>query len=116
MIYVLNQNVKVKNKLLFPPHQFQLEGSGFENTMKKVQKGSQNLWDSFDRPGPKFATPMMSSAFAAKTKNPQAAQATTNILETFSGDKILSLTDRHGIGLRLKVMYFISWDFFLING
>ena len=47
-------------------------------------------------------------AVSAKTKNPKVGQATTNILKSISGGTILSLTDMHGRGLRLKVMYFIS--------
>ena len=44
-------------------------------------------------------------AVSAKTKNPRAGQATTNILKTISGGKILTLTDQYsGNGLRLKVM------------
>ena len=43
-------------------------------------------------------------AVSAKTKNPKIGRATTNILKSVSGGKILSLTDIHGRGLRLKVM------------
>ena len=43
-------------------------------------------------------------AASAKTKNPKKGQATTNILKSISGGKILLLTDMHGHGLRLKVM------------
>ena len=43
-------------------------------------------------------------AVSAKTKNPKVGQATANILKSVSGDKILSLTDLHGNGLRLKIM------------
>ena len=43
-------------------------------------------------------------AVGAKAKIPQAAQATTNILDSISGGKISSLTDMHANGLRLKVM------------
>ena len=41
---------------------------------------------------------------SAKTKIPKVGQATTNSLKSISGGKILSLTDMHGRGLRLKVM------------
>ena len=41
----------------------------------------------------------------AKTKIPKVAAATTNILKSISGGKILSLTDMHGRGLRLKVLW-----------
>ena len=43
-------------------------------------------------------------AVSAVTKNPKIGQATTNILKSISGGKILSLTDVLGNGLRLKVM------------
>ena len=43
-------------------------------------------------------------AVSAKTKNPKVGQATAKILKSMSGGKILSLTDLHGNGLRLKVM------------
>ena len=52
-----------------------------------------------------MATPLISAAVAAKTKNPQSTQVTNNILKSLSGGKILSLTDMHsGAGLRLRVM------------
>ena len=40
----------------------------------------------------------------AKSKNQKVGQATTNILKSISGGKVISLTDMHGNGLRLKVM------------
>ena len=43
-------------------------------------------------------------AVSSKTKNPRVGQATTNILKSLTVGKILSLTDMHGRGLRLKVM------------
>ena len=45
-------------------------------------------------------------AVSAKTKNPRLRQALANILKSISGGrgKILSLTDMHVPGLRLKVM------------
>ena len=43
-------------------------------------------------------------AISAETMNPHVGQATTNILKSISGGKIVSLTDTHGRGLRLKVM------------
>ena len=51
-----------------------------------------------------MATPLISAAVAAKTKNPQSSQITKNILKSLKGGKFLSLTDMHGHGLRLKVM------------
>ena len=43
-------------------------------------------------------------AVSAETQNPKIGQATTNILKSISGGKILSLTDMRGRGLRLEVM------------
>ena len=43
-------------------------------------------------------------AVSAKTKNPEVGQATTNVLKSISGSKILSLSEMHGNGLRLKIM------------
>ena len=43
-------------------------------------------------------------AVSAKTKNLQFGTATSDIIKSISGGKILSLTDMHGRGLRLKVM------------
>ena len=52
-----------------------------------------------------MATPLISAAVAAKTKNPQPAQVTNSILKSITRGKILSLTDMHGRGLRLKVLW-----------
>ena len=89
----------------FSLNQFQLKDFGFRNTMKKKFKGSQTAWNKFLKPALKIATPIVSAGVAAKTKNPQSAQITSNILKTLTGGKILSLTDMHGRGLRLKVMW-----------
>ena len=51
-----------------------------------------------------MATPLISTAIAAKLKNPQSARITNNISKSLTGGKIKSLTDMHGRGLRLKVM------------
>ena len=88
----------------FSPNQFQKKSAGFKNTMKNLLKGSQTAWNKFIKPGLKIATPLISAAVAAKTKNPQSAQVTNSILKSLTGGKILSLTDMHSRGLRLKVM------------
>ena len=51
-----------------------------------------------------MATPLISAAIAAKTKNLQSEQVANNILKSLTGGKILSLTDLHDNGSRLKVM------------
>ena len=72
--------------------------------MKKIFKGSQTAWNKFLKPALKIATPIIPVGVAAKTKNPQSAQVTKSILKSLTGGKILSITDLHGNGYRLKVM------------
>ena len=81
-----------------------MEGAGFKSTMKKIFNGSQTAWNKFLKPDVNVAAPFIGMAVSAKTKNPKVGQATTNILKSISGGKILSLTDMHGRGLGLKVM------------
>ena len=91
--------------ITFTPHQYMLEGGSIKNKLQKIFKGTQTAWNKFIKPGLKMATPMISAAVAAKTKNPQSAQVTNSILKSLTGGKILSLTDMHsGAGLRLRVM------------
>ena len=71
---------------------------------RKFSGELKKAWDRFIKPGLKLATPLISAAIAAKTKNPQSAQVTSSILKSLTGGKIFSLTDMHGHGLRLKVM------------
>ena len=99
-----NSKCKCQKQITFSPNQFQLEGAGFKSTMKKIFTGSQSAWNKFLKPALKIATPVISAGVAMKTKNPQSAQVTSNILKSLTGGEILSLTDMHGRGLRLKVM------------
>ena len=72
--------------------------------IKKIFKGSQTAWNKFVKPAVNVAAPFIGMAVGAKGKSPKIGQATTNILKSISGGKILSLTDMNGRGLRLKVM------------
>ena len=99
-----NPKCKCQKQNTFSLNQFQLEGAGFKNTMKKIFKGSQSAWNKFLKPALKIATPIISAGMAMKTKNPQSAQVTSNILKSLTGGRILSLTDIHGNGLILKVI------------
>ena len=81
-----------------------LEGVSLKSKLEKKIKGTQTAWNYFLRPLVNVAAPFIGMAVGAKTKNPKVAQATTNILKSISGGKILSLTDMHGRGFRLKVM------------
>ena len=90
--------------IIFTPNQYMLEGGSIKSKLRKIFRGTKKAWDSFIKPGLKMATPLISAAVAAKTKNPQSAPVTNSFLKSLTGGKILSLTDIHGNGLRLKVM------------
>ena len=81
-----------------------LEGGLIKSRLQKIFRGTKKARDSFIKAGLKMATPLKSASVAAKTKNPQSAQITNMILKSITSGKILSLTDMHGRGLRLKVM------------
>ena len=72
--------------------------------MKKIFKSIQTTWNKFPKPTINTLAPVIGMAVGAKSKNKQVGAATTNILKSLTGGKILSLTDMHGNGLRLKVM------------
>ena len=90
--------------ITFTPYQYMLEGGSIKNKLQKIFRGTKTAWDKSIKPGLKMATPLISAAVAAITENPQSAQVTNSILKSLTGGKILSLTDMHGNGLRLKVM------------
>ena len=99
-----NENCNCQKIITFPPHQYTLEGGSIKSKLQTISRGTKKAWDSFKKPRLKMATSLISAAVAAKTKNPQSAQVTNSILKSLTGRKILSLTDMHGRGLRLKVM------------
>ena len=73
--------------------------------MANVFKGKQKAWKSFLKPANNTLAPVIGMAVRAKSKCAQVGQATTNILKSISGGKLLSLTDMHpGAGPRLRVM------------
>ena len=67
-----NPKCKCQKQTNFSPNQFQLQGSCFKNTMKKILKGSQTAWNKFLQPALKIATPNISAGVAANTRNPQS--------------------------------------------
>ena len=75
-----------------------------KNKLQKIFRGTQTARNKFLKPAVNVAAPFIGMAVSAKTKNPKVGAATTNILKSISGGKILSLTDIHENGLRLKVM------------
>ena len=99
-----NPKCNCQKIISFTPHQYMLEGGSIKSKLQKFFQGTKKAWDSFIKPGLKMATPLISAAVAAKTKNPQSAQVANSILKSLTGGKVLSLTDMHGNGPRLKVM------------
>ena len=99
-----NPKCKCQKQIFFSPSQFQLEGGSLKSKLKSIFGGTQTAWNKFLKPAINASAPFIGMAVGAKTKNPKVAAATTNILKSISGGKILSLTDMHGNGLRLKVM------------
>ena len=100
-------NVKLNcQKNRFLPRHHQPQGAGFEkNTQKKIWRNS-NCWNKFQKPALKKTTPVIGRAVGSETKSSQVAQATTSVLNNILAGKLLSLTDMHGIGLRLKFLWF----------
>ena len=91
--------------ITFTPHQYMLEGGSIKSRLQKIFRGTKTAWNKLLKPAVNVAAPFIGMAVSAKTKNPKVGQATTNILKSISGGKILSLTDMHsGAGLRLRVM------------
>ena len=88
------------------PEQNQLEGSGFKKNWRREFERTEGEWNKLVKPAVKVATPFIGIAVGDKTKNPKVVQATSKILKSLSGHKVLSLTDMHGKGHRWKVMWF----------
>ena len=101
----LNPKFNCQKQINFIPKQYMLEGNGFEITSKKKSfKETEKTWNRFLKPAVNVAAPFIGMAVGAKRKDGKVAAARTNILKSISGGKILSFTDMHGSGLRLKVM------------
>ena len=81
-----------------------LECGSIKSKLQKIFRRAQTGWNNFLKPALKIATPNILAGVAAKTKHPQSAKITNSILKSLIGGKILSLTDMHGRGMRLKVM------------
>ena len=93
-----------QKQITFTPKQFQLDGGPIRSKLQKNIQGTQTAWNICLKPGLKMATPLISAAIAAKTKNLQSEQVANKILKSLTGGKILSLTPLHDNGLRLKVI------------
>ena len=93
-----------QKQITFTPKLFQHDGGSIRSKLQKDIQGKQTVWNICLKPGLKMATPLISAAIAAKTKNLQSEQVAKNILKSLTGGRTLSLTDLHDNGLRLKVM------------
>ena len=100
-----NPKCKCQKIITVTPNQFQLEGVSIKSKLPKIFRGTQTAWNKSLKPAINATAPFIGMAVSAKTKNPKVGAATTNILKSISGGKILSLTDMHsGAGVRLPGM------------
>ena len=99
-----NLKCKCQKQITSSHRQFQLEVGSIKTKLKSIFRETKTAWDKVLKPALKIATPIISAGLAAKMKNPQSAQTKSNILKSLTCCKILSLTDMHGRGLRLKDM------------
>ena len=97
-----------QNHLTSYPRHFQLEGSGIQK-INIIFTGTQKAWDKNLKPAIKVAASFIGMAAAAKSKNPKVGRATTIVLKTISGGKVLSITHTHRQcnGLRFKEICFL---------
>ena len=72
--------------------------------MKKLFKGTERKGSIFSKVVLKIASPIIPAVVVAKTKNPQAGEVTSKVLESLTGVEKLSLTGMHGSALRLREM------------
>ena len=77
-----------QKQISFTPKHFQLQGSGLKNTMEKVFKVYQTVWNKILKPSVNVAATFIGMAVSAKLKNLTVDQATTNIFKSISGGKI----------------------------
>ena len=99
-----NPKCRCQKQITSAPKQFQLKGCSVKSKTQRIFKGTQSAWNKFLKPAINATAPLIGKAVSAKTKNPKVGQVTCNILKSISVAKILSLTDMHGRGFRLKVM------------
>ena len=99
-----NPKCNFQKQITFTPKKYMPEGARFKITMKKYFEGSQTALNECLKPAVNVAASFIGMAVSAKTRNTKVGQATTNLIKSLSGGKMLSLIDMNGHGLRLKVM------------
>ena len=100
-----NSKCNCQKQTTFTPEQFQLECGSIKSKLENIFKWTQTAWTKFLKPAITATAPFIWLTVSAKSKNPKIGQATNNILKRRSAGKSLSLTDLHGNGFRLKVMW-----------
>ena len=89
MICATSLNAIAKSKSLLLLNNFNLKVVRLKANFKKFLKGTQIAWNNFLKPAVNVAAPFIGMAVTAKTKNSKVGQATTNILKSISGGKVL---------------------------
>ena len=98
-----NPKYNCQKIITFTPHQYMLESGSTKSKLQKIFKGTQTAWNNFLKPTLNIASPYIGMAVCARTEIFQIVKATSDILKGTTGSKIISLTDKHGHGLRWKV-------------
>ena len=81
------------------------EGRSIEGKLKKSYEGTEKSWKKCLKPALNITSPYIGMTTEAKAKNLEIRKATSSILKSISGGKILSLSEmRSGAGLSLRVM------------
>ena len=64
------------------------------------------MWSNFIEPGLKKTSTIFLTCGAAKTQDPQAGEASSNLLRSLTGSNFFPLTNMYSAaGLRLRVMW-----------
>ena len=65
-----NPKCKCQKQTAFTPKKYQLGGAGFDDKLQKPFMGTETTWSKFIKPSLQIATPLISAAVAAQTRNP----------------------------------------------
>ena len=100
-----NPKCKCHKPITFSSGYFEKWGAAFKTYFQNNSKGTQAVRNNFLKHAVNVAAPFIGIVVAAKSKNPQVGQATTIVFNSMSSGRILNVTDMHGNGLRLKIMW-----------
>ena len=99
-----NPKCNCQKQNIFTPKHFQLENGSIKSKLKSIFEGTQTAWNKFLMPGINARAPFSGMAVSANTTNPKVGPATTKILKSFWGGKLLLLNVMQGNGLRSKLL------------